>query len=77
MGMGDQLMTPIAMKLVGFITHKVVTKGMIVLNVTLGLGSTFWIEELQFYVVDIQSVYNAILGTPTQASFDIVVSVPH
>lgn len=34
-------------------------------------------EEFQFNVVDIQSAYNAILGTPAEASFNMVVSVPH
>lgn len=32
---------------------------------------------MDFYVVDVQSVYNAILGTSAQAVFDAVTSVPH
>lgn len=70
-------MKPTSMKLEGFTTHKVITKGTVVLNVTMGTGSILRTEELQFYVVDIQSAYNAILGTPAQASFDMVVSIPH
>lgn len=36
MGMGDQFMKPTSMKLEGFTTHKVVTKGTVMLNVKLG-----------------------------------------
>lgn len=44
---------------------------------TLGTGPTSRTEEVEFYVVDVQYVYNAILKTPAQASFDVVISVPH
>lgn len=77
MGLGDPLMKPTPMKLEVFTTHKITTKGTIVLNVTVGSWSTLRIEELHFYVLDNQSAYNAILGTPAQASSDMVVSVPH
>lgn len=77
MGMGDQFMKPTSMKLEGFTTYKLVTKGIVVLNVTLGTGSVLRMEEQQFYSVDIQSAYNAVLETPTQASFNMMVSVPH
>lgn len=77
MGLGDQPLRLTLMKLEGFTTHKVATRGIITLNVTLDTGLTSWIEEVEFYVVDVQSAYNAIIGTPTQASFDVVISVPH
>lgn len=70
-------MKPTSIKLEGFTTHKVTTKGTIVLKVTLGSRSILRTKELQFYVVDIQLTYNVILGTPTQASFDMVMSVLH
>lgn len=44
---------------------------------TLGTGPTSRTEEVEFYVVNVQYVYNAILKTPAQASFDVVISVPH
>lgn len=34
-------------------------------------------EELKFYVVDFDSPYNVILGTPTNATFELVISVSH
>lgn len=77
MGLGDQSLRHTPMKLEGFTTHKVATRAIITLNVTLDAGLTSRIEEVQFYIVDVQSVYNAIMGTPTQASFDVIISVPH
>lgn len=44
--------------------HTVTTKGMITLNDTLGSDPTSRTKELQFYAVDLQSVYNAIMGIP-------------
>lgn len=46
MGMRDHLMKPTSMKLEGFTTHKVVTKGIVILNVTLSSRSTLRTEEL-------------------------------
>lgn len=65
------------MKLEGFTTHKIPTKWIIVMNVTFGVGSLSRSEEVEFYVVDVQSVYNAILGTPAEVVSDMVISVPH
>lgn len=53
MGLGDQLLRPTPLKLEGFTTHKVTTRGIITLNVTLGVDSTSRTEEVQFYVVDV------------------------
>lgn len=77
MGLGEEMLRPTSMKWEGFTTHKVQTNGIMVLNVTLGVGSLSRTEEVKFYVVDVQSVYNAIMGTPAQAAFDMVISVPH
>lgn len=77
MGLGEEMLRPTSMKLEGFMTHKVQTKGIMVLNITLGIGSMSRTEQIKFYVVDVQSVYNAIMGTPAQATFDMVILVPH
>lgn len=47
------------------------------MNVTLGTGSVSRTEQVEFYVVDVQSVYNVIMGTPAQVAFDMVISIPH
>lgn len=47
------MLRPTPMKLEGFTTHKVTTRGIITLNVTLGVDSTSRTEEVQFYVVDV------------------------
>lgn len=77
MGLGEEMLRPTPMKLEGFTTHKVATKGIMTLNVTLGTGLLNRTEEVEFYVVDVQSVYNTIMGTSTQASFDVVISIPY
>lgn len=77
MGLGGEMLRPTPMKLEGFTTHKVATKGIMTLNVTLGTSLLNQIEEVEFYVVDVQSVYNAIMGTLSHASFDMVISVPY
>lgn len=77
MGLGEEMLRPTSMKLEGFTTHKVMTKGIMVLNVTLGAGLVSRTEQVEFYVVDVQSIYNSILGMPAQSAFDVVISVPH
>lgn len=32
---------------------------------------------MEFYVVDMQLVYNAIMGTPAQAAFEVVILILH
>lgn len=71
------MLTPTPIKFEGFTTHKVTIRGIITLNVTLEVDSTYRTEELQFYVVDVQSIYKAILVTPTQVAFDVVISISH
>lgn len=44
---------------------------------TLGTDDKVRTEEVKFYVVDLESPYNAILGMPFHAAFDIMVSVSH
>lgn len=77
MGLEDQMLRTTPMKFEIFTTHEVTTRGIITLNVTLEVDSTYKTEELQFYVVDVQSIYKAILGIPTQVAFDVVISVSH
>lgn len=44
MGLGEKMLRPTSMKLQGFTTHKVSTKEIMVLNVTLGVGLLSQIE---------------------------------
>lgn len=44
---------------------------------TLGTDDKVRTEEVKFYVVDLESPYNANLGMPFHAAFDIVVSMSH
>lgn len=47
------------------------------MQITLGSEEKVRIEEIKFYVVVIDSPYNAILGTPFHAAFDLVISMSH
>lgn len=67
MGLSDHHLKPSSIVLEGFTTHKIQVKGTVRLKVTLGVGETTRTEEIKFYVVDIDSSYNAILGTPFHA----------
>lgn len=71
------MLRPTSMKLEGFTTHKILSKGIMILNVTLGVGLSSRAKEVEFYVVDVQSIYNAILCTPAQTAFDMVIYVQH
>lgn len=51
-GRPDAKVTPIKLK--GFTTYKMTTKGTITLNVTLGWSPNSRIGKVQFYVVDVQ-----------------------
>lgn len=77
MGMNDSHLKPSTMVLEGFITHKISVKGTVKMQVTLGTDEKVRIEEIKFYVVDINSLYNAILGTPFHAAFDLFISMSH
>lgn len=61
--MNDSHLKSSNMVLESFMTHKIEIKGTIRINVTLGLDNYIREEEINFYVVDIDSPYNAILGT--------------
>lgn len=77
MGLGEEMLRPTLMKLEVFTTHKVLTKGVMILNVTLGTSLSSQTEEVEFYVVDVQLVYDTIMSTPPQAAFDVAISIPH
>lgn len=77
MGMNDHHLKPSSMVLEGFTAHKIRVKGTLWLDVTLGTEDRTRTEEVKFYMVDLDSAYNAILGTPAHASFDLVISMSH
>lgn len=52
------------MKLEGFTTHKLATKGIMTLSVMLGTSLLSRTKKVEFYVVDVQTIYNAIMRTP-------------
>lgn len=69
MVMNDSHVKPSNMVLEGFKAHKISVKRVVKIHVTLGTDDNTQSEELKFYVVDIDSPYNAILGIPTNAAF--------
>lgn len=77
MGLVEEMLRPASLKLEDFTTDKVPTKGIMVLNVTLGTGLLSQSKEVEFYVMDVQLIYNIIMGTSAQAAFDLVISVLH
>lgn len=77
MGLSGYHLKPSSVVLEGFTTHKILVKGTIKLWVTLGTNDKVRTKEIKFYVVDLESPYNAILGMPYHATFDIVVSMSH
>lgn len=74
MGMNNSHLKHNNMVLEGFTAHKIFVKGTVKMNVT---GANDWTrtEEIKFYVVDIDSPYNAILGTSVHAAFDLIISM--
>lgn len=75
--MNDNHLKPSNMVLKGFTAHKISVKGTVRVHVTIDTDNCTQEEELKFYVVDIDSPYNAILGTPTNAAFELVISMSH
>lgn len=75
--MNDSQLKPINMILEGFTAHKINVKGAVKIKVMLGSDTCTREEEIKFYVVDIDSPYNGILGTPNNATFELVVSTSH
>lgn len=65
------------MVLEGFTAHKIHVKGTVRMQVTLGTDDRMKTEEVKLYVVDIDSPRNTILGMPSHAAFDLVISMSH
>ncbi|GMH05165.1 hypothetical protein Nepgr_007005 [Nepenthes gracilis] len=63
--------------LYGLDNEPVPVQGFILLEVTLGIYPRTASKVLTFLVVDLPSVYNAILGRPCLAAFNAVTSIPH
>lgn len=77
MGLSDHHLKPSSMVIEEFIAHTIVVKGTIKLMVTMGVDEKTRTEEVKFYIVDIDSPYNAILEMPCHIAFDMVVSMSH
>lgn len=77
MGLNDHHLKPNSMVLEGFTAHKIQTKCTVRPEVTLGSEGNERTEEIKFHVVDIDSSYDAILGTLLLSSFDLVVSTSY
>lgn len=56
---------------------KIVVQGTVKINVTLGSDGCIREEEIKFYVVDIDFPYNATMGTPAHAAFELIISMSH
>lgn len=63
--------------LFGFGGNAVPIEGMITLSVMLGKLPYLAEGPVKFYVVRIESPYNAIIGRPLLAAFQVVDSIPH
>lgn len=77
MGLKDEHLKPRKMVLEGLTPHKVSVKGMVKIQVTLGEGDRARTEVIKFYVVDLESPYNIIVGTLFHVAFDLVISTSH
>lgn len=77
MGLGDTDLTPSKVQLEDFSGHKGATKGIVTLKVIMGEGITTRTEDITFFVLDLSSPYNAVLGTPAQSKFQMVASITH
>lgn len=65
------------MVLDGFTAHKIHVKGTVKMQVSIGTNERIRTEEIKFYMVDINSPYNAILNTPSHTTFDLIISMFH
>ncbi|GMH27987.1 hypothetical protein Nepgr_029830 [Nepenthes gracilis] len=63
--------------LYGLDNEPVPVQGIIRLEVTMGTHPRSVTRELAFHVVDLPSIYNAILGRPFVTAFEAVTSIPH
>lgn len=77
MRMNDNHLKSSAMVLQGFTAHKIPVKGTVRMHVTLGTNEKRRTEEIKFYVVDIDSPYNAIDGIPSHTAFDLIIYMSH
>ncbi|KAL0400277.1 UNVERIFIED_CONTAM: hypothetical protein Sradi_2371000 [Sesamum radiatum] len=77
MQLGDVSLEKVNTSLYGFAGEVVHPRGMILLPLTIGRGTTRKTYLLKFLVVDVLSAYNVILGTPTLNTFQAVISTYH
>ncbi|KAL0313454.1 UNVERIFIED_CONTAM: Transposon Ty3-G Gag-Pol polyprotein [Sesamum radiatum] len=77
MQLGDISLENVNTSLYGFAGEVVHPRGMILLPLTMGPGTTWKTCMLKFLVVDVPSAYNVILGGPTLTAFQAVISIYH
>ncbi|KAL0445185.1 UNVERIFIED_CONTAM: hypothetical protein Slati_2241200 [Sesamum latifolium] len=77
MQLGDVSLEKVNTSLYGFAGEVVHPRGMVLLPLTIGRGTTRKTCLLKFLVVDVPSAYNVILGRPTLNTFQAVVSTYH
>lgn len=77
MGMNESHLKPSVMILEGFIAHKILVRGIVKMKVTLWTNERTRTKEIKFYVIDIESPYNPVLGMPFYAAFELVMSMSH
>ncbi|KAL0430967.1 UNVERIFIED_CONTAM: hypothetical protein Sradi_0722700 [Sesamum radiatum] len=77
MQVGDIPLEKVNTSLYGFVGEVVHPRGMISLPLRLGTGPTRKTFMLTFFVVDIPSDYNAILGRPTVNAFQAIIFMYH
>lgn len=77
MGMDDTRLKPNNMVLEGFTAHKIGVRGTLRVKVTLGFEACSREEEVKFYVVDVDSPYNDILGTLAHSAFELIILTLH
>ncbi|KAL0411005.1 UNVERIFIED_CONTAM: Pro-Pol polyprotein [Sesamum latifolium] len=77
MQLGDVSLEKVNTSLYGFAGEVVHPRGMVLLPLAMGRGTTRKTCLLKFLVVDVPSAYNVILGRPTLNTFQAVVSTYH
>lgn len=77
MGMSHHHVKSSNMVLEGFTAYKIGVKGTVRIRVTFSIEDNKWSKEIKFCTVDIDSRYNAILGTPASATFELIISMSH
>jgi hypothetical protein len=75
MGLSRSLLQPSRAPFYGIVPSAAVTPiGQIILPVTFRTRENFYIESIQFEVIDFETTYNAFLGRPTLSKFK---AIPH